>query len=181
MTSTRTRTALLIALLAWPALSGCASTPTAPSTASPSTTAAAPPALTVQPSGKTGAEVIAALPQTLGGRKRADNGVNPRQVTVAAKPATLNSYVYKGEGADDYVAIQVALTPDAAALFPAGVARLQQPQTIAGATCGVGGLDGRQMNVCYALLNDGVLTVTEPDGKLASLGSFTDRLARATP
>lgn len=174
--------ALAALILLGLAVAGCTATGAGPSAGLPSGSpgAAALPALDVQPSGKTAAEVIAALPKALSGRPRGD-GV-PREATVAARPATINSYRYQGKDADDYVAIQIATTPEAGTLFPAGVARLAQVQTFGGALCGVGGSDGARLNVCYALLNDGVLTVTEPpDGKLSSLGGFTDRLSRAAP
>lgn len=170
-------------------LAGCTGTtagdPSASAAAAPSAPTAAaasgagPAALHATPSGRTAAEIIAAMPKTLGGRPRSDNGTNPQEITVGGKPGTVHSYVYKGKAADDYVAVQVATTTEAALLFPAGVARLESPQPVAGVSCGVGRVDGRQMNVCYALLNDGVLTVAEPTGKLASLGRFTDKLARA--
>nr|NLI50586.1 hypothetical protein [Propionibacterium sp.] len=180
---TRPGTLGALALSSLLALTACAATPASGPSASPPSTVTGPvlPSLNLQPSGKTVAEVLAALPQKLGGRPRADNGTNPRQTTVAAKPATVHAYVYKGREADDYVAVTLAATEEAAVLFPVGVARLRDPQAVAGAMCGVGSVDGRQMNVCYALLNDGVLTVAEPAGKMASLGAFTDRLAHASP
>ncbi len=164
------------------ALAGCSASGPGPSAAGSGAAVpgAALPSLNVQPSGKTSAEVIAALPKALSGRPRGDGA--PREATVAARPATINSYRYQGKEADDFVAVQIATTPEASTLFPAGVARLAQVQTFGGALCGVGASEGQQLNVCYALLNDGVLTVTEPsDGKLSSLGGFTDRLSRAAP
>ncbi len=178
---TRPRPLGALALITLLAVTACAATPVTAPSAQPSASGRTAPALSVQPSGRTVAEVLAALPPSLSGRPRADNGANPRQATIAAKPATVHAYVYKGKEADDYVAVQLAATEEAAILFPVGVARLREPQAVAGATCGIGSVDGRQMNVCYALLNDGVLTVAEPTGKLAALGAFADRLAHASP